>query len=376
MAFGRIVAVGAMALIGFSTIAASSPEPPPTAGLGYVALGDSYAAGYGLAPKTGKPVAGCLQSSIDYPHLVAKALQLRLADVTCGGAVTANLVSTPQKIGSAAAPPQSSKLNASTRVVTITIGGNDLGFVNAMKSCVALTAHGPILATGRLSCRATFVTSGVDSLARRISDTVDARLASAFAAVRANAPNAKVFVIGYLAVMPDAAHTPAKGCFAGSFTGGLTSLDLNNAYPYTNTDVAYLHSIEVALDNATRVAATHAGFHYISDLAASEAHTPCGATPWVKGVTVHSTNLAFSLQPGALHPNALGERELAASVIPQIRAAFPKPAPTPTPTPTPSVAPAPSAASPSLLPWYLSLGLIIIVIVAGGVAVIRRRKAQ
>jgi lysophospholipase L1-like esterase len=371
---GRLVfAVGASIGLIFAAAPTTSAPSPPTAGLAYVALGDSYAAGYGLTPKTGKPVAGCGQSSSDYPHLVAKALQLRLTDVTCAGAVTANVVSTPQKFGSGpAAPPQSAKLGAKTRVVTITIGGNDLGFVEAMKACVALTAHGPILTTGRLSCEASFVKSGVDSLAKRLRDTVDPRLAQTFAAVKANAPNAKVFVVSYLAVMPDATHTPAKGCFSGKVSGGITSLDLDDAYPYTDKDVAYLHSTEAALDDATRIAAIRAGFTYISDLGESEAHTPCSTSPWVKGVTVHSKDLAFSLQPGALHPNALGERELAASVIPRIRDAFPRLAPTPTPTSTPL----PTPAAPSLLPWYLSLGLVVIVLVAGAVAVVRRRKGQ
>jgi lysophospholipase L1-like esterase len=363
---GAALAVGLLLAPAPTASAATSP----TTGLAYVALGDSYAAGFGLTPTTGKPVAGCGQSASDYPHRIAKELGLRLTDATCAGAVTANVISTPQKVGGTSAPPQSRALGPDTRVVTITIGGNDLGFVKTLTSCLALSAHGPILTSGRLSCRASFVTKGVDTLARRVTDTVSGRLAKTFAAITTDAPNAKVFVVGYPAVMPDAANTPSAGCFSGSLGGSLASLDLTNAFPYTDTDVTYLHSIEVDLDSATRAAALHAGFGYTSVLAGSEAHTPCGATPWINGITVHSKNLSFTLEPGALHPNARGEAYLADSVIPQIRRAFPPPTPTSSPSPTPAH---PNAA-PSLLPWYLSLGLVLAALLGAAGVIIRRRK--
>jgi hypothetical protein len=41
-------------------ITAATSAPPPTEGLAYVALGDSYAAGFGLAPTTGEPVRGAV----------------------------------------------------------------------------------------------------------------------------------------------------------------------------------------------------------------------------------------------------------------------------------------------------------------------------
>jgi hypothetical protein len=58
-------------------------------------MGSSYAAGYDINPQE-PDSSPCDRSLIDYPHLVADKLQLRLDDVSCGGAVTANALNTPQ----------------------------------------------------------------------------------------------------------------------------------------------------------------------------------------------------------------------------------------------------------------------------------------
>jgi hypothetical protein len=282
-------------------------------------------------------------------------------------------VSTPQRFGKHAAPVQSNVLGPATRVVTITIGGNDLDFVDTTQSCLAATPHGPILKTGSSSCRASFVTKGVDALATKITDIVSVRLKETFASIRTAAPNAKVFVVGYPAIMPDAANTPAKGCFTGPFTGTISSFSVTNAFPYTNTDVSYLHSIEVDLDRAIRAAALKAAFSFTSLLGGTEAHTPCAPRPWLNGITVSSRDFSFTLQPGALHPNNLGEAYSANTMIPKIRNAFAPPTTSPTSAPTKN--PEPSNA-PSLVPWYLSLGLIIGVLLGATVILLRRRRRE
>jgi hypothetical protein len=55
-----------------------------TAGDRYVALGDSYAAGP-LIPPPNRDFPGCLKSLNNYPHLVAKDLNLQLKDATAAG---------------------------------------------------------------------------------------------------------------------------------------------------------------------------------------------------------------------------------------------------------------------------------------------------
>ena len=69
----------------------------------YVSLGDSFTSGAGL-PQTTSAV--CQRSRLAYPALVAKKLDARLADASCGGAATTN-VNAPQLIGAVSAPPSS-----------------------------------------------------------------------------------------------------------------------------------------------------------------------------------------------------------------------------------------------------------------------------
>jgi hypothetical protein len=70
---GAVILVG-LAILAPSTTAAAATSST-TAGLEYVALGDSYSAGYGLLPLSPtSPATGCYQAEVDYPHLVATAL--------------------------------------------------------------------------------------------------------------------------------------------------------------------------------------------------------------------------------------------------------------------------------------------------------------
>ena len=328
-----------IATVAVVTLTGASEPKMPTDGLAYVALGDSFAAGLGLADPTKLPVTGCGQTATDYPHRVAQALRLTLSDVTCSGAVTANVISTPQKTGDGTAKPQLSALGRNTRVVTITIGGNDLGFVKTTASCVALTARGPLLASANDDCRGNFVKNGVDSLGDRIAGPVvhgmaptedagtatPSGLTATFAAISKAAPNARVFVVGYPTIMPNAANTPAAGCFRGQIEGNsLSNLRLKNSFPFTNIDVEYLNSVERALDTATARAAERAGFTFISALAGSAAHSGCAATSsYVNGITLEATRTySVSLSGGALHPNADGAAFVASSIVPIVKQAF------------------------------------------------------
>jgi hypothetical protein len=99
---------------------------PASAAPRYVALGDSYAAGPVIPVQL--PPFGCLKSSNNYGHLVQ--LQLRFAefrDPTCSGAETDDMTA-PQGVTPGPNPPQFNSLTEGTTAVTLTIGGNDIGF--------------------------------------------------------------------------------------------------------------------------------------------------------------------------------------------------------------------------------------------------------
>jgi lysophospholipase L1-like esterase len=329
----RFVAAATMAaaLVGGSlfTASAATAAPAPgvpevTAGLEYVALGDSYSAGLGLTPPTGLPTPACGQSAVDFPHQLASAYGLALTDVSCSGAETGDITTTAQYPDAA---PQISALSADTDVVTITIGGNDLDFAPVAASCVALTADGPLLLNQTAADCASDYTTPFDKLAARIAVEIAPALAATYAQIAVAAPNAEVFVVGYPSIFPGT--LPEGGCFTSPFSGA-------NSFPFTATDTVYLHSVELKLDAAIQAAAAAAGFTYVPTLSAAGDNSACApvGTAYVNGVTLSET----SADPSSLHPNALGVTFLTDTVSRAIDAAFPAVVPVPPTVPTAPVA--------------------------------------
>lgn len=281
-------------------------DVPP--GSEYVALGDSYSAGYGLADPTHLPANVCGQSARDYPHRIAQRFGLELTDVTCAGATSDDVTAGSQFSG---VPPQIDALSSSTRLVTLTIGGNDADLFGTAASCLALSANGPVF-SGRdaASCRSALVRDGEDELGTRIASRVALGVADTLAQVRAAAPNAVVVFLGYPAIFPDAEHTPAKGCFRSAVDlGTLAGSFPTNSYPFTDTDVEYLHGVQEQLNEVSAAAARAADVRFVDVFSRTQARSACATErPYVSGVSLDGTgNLQrIDLEPGALHPNERG----------------------------------------------------------------------
>jgi len=150
---------------------------PGDQGIPYVALGDSYAAGQGGGRyDDGDEDGECRHSAAGYPALLNATPGIRLvADLSCGGDTTEDLLDT-----------QLDDLDEDTRLVTITIGGNDLGAVRVAAVCS--------LAPSSPDCRSMLM-SARDLLAP--GGELERRLRATFAEVRADAPNARIVVTGY-----------------------------------------------------------------------------------------------------------------------------------------------------------------------------------
>jgi lysophospholipase L1-like esterase len=274
----------------------------------YVALGDSYASGFGLEPYSKLPVPGCFQSEIDYPHRVADALDLRLTDVTCAGALAENVTDTPQQTArDIFAPPQSDALSKRTKVVTLTIGGNDLGFSSTLPQCIAASGQGPLLGDQTVAnCESVFVRDGFDALAARLEHEVLPAVERSLAAIAEKAPNADVVIVGYPTIFPGAEHTPAGGCFVSPFGG-------TESFPFTDVDTAYFHRLQVALDEGVARLAEQRGATFVSSLDDTAANSPCAGNPdaWVSGLTFTAFSPAPVIKDGGLHPNEAGVAFLA-----------------------------------------------------------------
>jgi LPXTG-motif cell wall-anchored protein len=360
------------------------------AGLNYVALGDSYTSGFGLADITDFPVEGCFQAAGNFPHLVAANLGLSLHDASCSGAKTEHILNTPHDTGFDEAPPQSSALSADTDIVTVAIGGNDLGFSEVLAACTALSPAGPLAGASAIpNCQSLHTQIGID-LQTELAGIVEPAIAATFAGIKAKAPKAKIFVIGYPTLFPDAANTPAGGCFTSAFGAGAPPFP-TNAYPFTDVDVPYLHSVELGLDAAVARQAAAIGAVFVQNGQETLDNTPCAAVgqAQINGISITGVTPGAPGNPpivetaaGAMHPNVAGVAFLQSKVESALRAAFPAPVVAPSPAP---VTPAPAAAAPvKALPELAATGidatnwlaLAGILVVLGGGVLVKRRFAR
>jgi hypothetical protein len=256
------------------------PAASLAAGPRYVALGDSYSAASGVLP-VDLTAPQCLRSTRDYPKVIAKRTGARLTDVTCGAADTDDFFES-QYPGT---PPQLDALRADTQLVTMTIGGNDSNvFIETILAC----GSAGVLGLGQGSPCADIYGSKFEDTIR---DTTYPSLVRALSAVRARAPRARIAILGYPWIMP-----ATRGCF--------------EKMPIAAGDVPYVRGIQATLNDAVRRAAAATGATYVNMSSASEGHDACQpiGTRWIEPV-LQGTN------PVIVHPNALGESEMAARAI-------------------------------------------------------------
>jgi lysophospholipase L1-like esterase len=264
-----------------ATAGSSSTTPTVRSVRSYVALGDSFTSGPGvpvqLGPtsRPGAPTA-CMRSSDNYPSLASRALGLALHDVSCAGATTRDL-SASQGPG---IPAQLSALTSSTSLVSLGIGGNDLGFSTIAANCAAVTPWGATRVGW--SCRSHYTVNGADQLAIAV-DKVGTEVASSLREIRARAPHARVFVIGY----PDILPPTGSGCWP--------------KLPFSASDLEYLRDIETRLNSALAGDATAAHDVYVDTAAPGASHSACTAADsrWVAPVLFRSHSFP-------LHPTAAG----------------------------------------------------------------------
>ncbi|EYT56673.1 GDSL family lipase [Dietzia sp. UCD-THP] len=176
----------------------------------YVALGDSYAAVGRVAPGSwGAGPVACVRTDDAYPTVVARELGVgTFINASCGGA-TADDLWEPARHG---APPQLDALDAQTDLVTLTIGGNDVGFAAVIVACALRPNTAPELLPVVES-----ITSGlaqgfdatagcsdvIDRQATRALEELDTRMDSVYAEIARRSPAARVVTVGYLSAVPD-----------------------------------------------------------------------------------------------------------------------------------------------------------------------------
>ncbi|WP_406827861.1 SGNH/GDSL hydrolase family protein [Microbulbifer sp. ARAS458-1] len=154
----------------------------------YVALGDSYASGVGELGLSYNQ--SCPQTDKGYPTLLAgelgaAGLEINFGFQACGGARTLVSGAFDTGIGVPSVyEGQLQALSADTDLVTLTIGGNDVGFIWLVLDC--------LISYGQSACANELNTSQ-----GKIANDLPAMLDTLFSAISESAPNAAVIVTGY-----------------------------------------------------------------------------------------------------------------------------------------------------------------------------------
>ncbi|MFG2717133.1 SGNH/GDSL hydrolase family protein [Streptomyces sp. NPDC048416] len=264
----------------------------------YVALGDSWSADVtvlGIDP-TYAPI-GCAQSTWNYPKQVAARLGVAVfRDATCGGATTREMT-TPQNVGrvpllaQGVNPAQFDRLTPTTDLVTVGIGGNDIGLADAVIGCI-----NPLPAPLTAACRTRFTRAdGTDVMSRRIADT-KSRITSVLTGIRDRSPHATVLVVDYLAGI-----STDRGCYP--------------LVPIHDQDLTWFGARLKELNGMLASAAVESGASFVDTYRASRGHDVCepAGSRWVEGLAPLSTDPPGLAVP--FHPNHLGANHQTATVL-------------------------------------------------------------
>nr|WP_234360260.1 SGNH/GDSL hydrolase family protein [Streptomyces sp. DSM 15324] len=282
-------ALGGCALVAASAVPAAAHGGGAGGGGGdgktraYVALGDSYTAGPLIPRQTD---ANCARSDQNYPSLVAARLGTTpFKDVSCSGATTQEMWKAQGTNG-----PQLDALGRTTDLVTVQVGGNDIGFGTIIGTCAGLAAQDP----AGSPCQKYYGASGVDQLSVTIARTAP-KVAQVLRDVHRRSPHARVLLVGYPDLLPD----DGVGCAP--------------SVPFAAGDFAYLRDTEKRVNLMLRLVAYASRTEYVDTYGPTVGHDMCkpAADRWIEPLRPTS--------PAApAHPNAKGEAAMAGAVLHRI----------------------------------------------------------
>jgi lysophospholipase L1-like esterase len=199
--------------------------------------------------------------------------------VTYSGATIANILTDPQH----GAPPQADALDGSEDLVTVTIGGNDVGYVPL------LMAAGLPRFVRSMPLLGGVVRGMLDPTARdRALVEVAESLKEVGRTLRQRSPRAKVLFVDYLTLLPPTGAAP----------------------PLADVDVALGRRVADTLERLTKDAAADTGCGWVRVAQASVDHHAWSAQPWTT-----KPGLPLPGRPAPLHPNAAGMRAVADLVV-------------------------------------------------------------
>lgn len=272
-------------------------------GAAYIALGDSFSSGEGVEPfeaGTAIPLLNkCHRSDYAYARLIS-GTSPKIPSLgsngfrACSGAVTEHITDAPQwNEGTQLDLPVWP--DTTTQLVTLTIGGNDIGFSDFGKACF----YGSC-AIGSEAYTKAF---------NKLNTSLPGNLEKTYKRILEHTPNAQVYVLGYPHVIADkTASDPvdSRCMYMYSFLE-----------PDKWGDVKAARNIVTLLNDTIRrkveaIGATNPRLTYIpfdGEDSPFKSHEICGAgTTWFHNVNQGATDVSY-----VFHPNKLGQEAYGAT---------------------------------------------------------------
>ena len=195
---GKCLLAVCVSMLAVAAPATAAPDPA------YVALGDSYAAGP-LIPLQIQPY-GCLKSDHNYAHLAAPKLGLDLRDAELQRRRDRGHDAAAGRVARGPNPPQFDALDADTALVTFRSAATTSASRASREDCLERDRNDRHAVQGQLRARR----------ARRdlasASPATAPKVAAVLQGIHARAPQARVLVVNYAAILPDAAAAAGRRC--------------------------------------------------------------------------------------------------------------------------------------------------------------------
>lgn len=244
----------------------------------YAALGDSVAAGAGLPAMGGASAEdmACGRSSAAYPHVISNTLGLHLAHIACGGALASDLYGS-QTVGSTSLAPQidAAFANGTPKLITLTVGANDLGWSAAVSQCYHGGDCGTATQTAMLTAARVYMQLKLGWALWQIDQ-------------KSNFHMPQVVITSYFAPFNTSADAPTCADNAG----------------LTTAKMQWLNDQESMLDQAiqTVTLVSHMAQYAHVNFAG---HELCSAKPWIQGLQ----------EKAPFHPTAEGQQAIAKTIL-------------------------------------------------------------
>lgn len=263
----------------------------------YVALGDSYSSGDGAgdyAPETAA-AGGCWRSANAYAHLIDDEFDFAgsLAFYACSshrGKEMVDELGTPDS--------QIERVTEHTSLVTLGIGGNDLGFIPVLRTCIVRM---PLLE----SSVCTEQEEDVDKRMRNFEET----LATVIAEIRDRAPDARVLVLGYPRLFPE---EPPGMYYTLTAKDQLWLNGVAERFNERIRDVAYRADGDVYGSRQT------GSVEYVNTFSALTGHEVSAEDAWLNGIVLGRFGEGLKVDRATFHPTAQGQMSIAERVRLQI----------------------------------------------------------